>query len=110
MSTKLGRLRQQACLRQGQLCCYCNQLMCTEDPGSFARRHNLTLAEAKQRRCTAEHLLARRDGGKTTLDNIAAACYRCNCRRHARRRSLSPAAYRAHVRQRIEAAKWWPQS
>jgi 5-methylcytosine-specific restriction endonuclease McrA len=34
------------------------------------------------RDCTAEHLVARMDGGRDTRDNIVAACRRCNAARH----------------------------
>lgn len=32
--------------------------------------------------CTADHLIIRSDGGRTTEDNIVAACRECNNRRH----------------------------
>jgi len=35
------------------------------------------------RNVTAEHLVARMDGGKDTRQNIVAACRRCNEMRHA---------------------------
>ncbi|WP_254782667.1 HNH endonuclease, partial [Lysobacter sp. yr284] len=33
------------------------------------------------RRCTAEHLIARHEGGRNRRENIAAACWLCNQRR-----------------------------
>ncbi|MFD0320236.1 hypothetical protein [Lysobacter gummosus] len=41
------------------------------------------------RQCIAEHLLARRDGGRNTRGNIAAACWLYNQRRHRRKHPLS---------------------
>jgi 5-methylcytosine-specific restriction endonuclease McrA len=33
--------------------------------------------------CTADHVVQQSIGGKTTRDNIVAACRQCNNRRHA---------------------------
>ena len=60
---QIKRLRRGACAAQGGLCFYCHQRM--------------------GRDITAEHLVARMDGGKNTRDNIVAACRRCNAARHA---------------------------
>ncbi|WP_370315223.1 HNH endonuclease signature motif containing protein [Roseivivax marinus] len=57
-------------------------------------------------RCTAEHLQARSDGGKDTFDNIVAACWFCNTRRHNQKVPLEPEAYRQHVRRRMSAGRW----
>lgn len=66
MSTKKERdLRQAACHAQRGLCIHCH------------RRMN---------KPTVEHLIAKRDGGKSTRANIAAACWGCNHARHADRR------------------------
>ncbi|MEB1547610.1 HNH endonuclease signature motif containing protein [Xanthomonas campestris pv. campestris] len=69
-----------------------------ELPARFARRYQ----------CTAEHLMAQQDGGKDTRGNIAAACWTCNQRRHRRKKLLTPEAFRALVRRRVAAGKWWP--
>ncbi|MCB1483339.1 MAG: HNH endonuclease [Hyphomicrobiaceae bacterium] len=58
------------------------------------------------RRCTAEHLVARCEGGPDTIQNIVAACWLCNNRRHRRKVSLSAQTYLDHVRQRIAKGKW----
>lgn len=55
-------LRRAACREQGGLCYYCLQPM--------------------RRDITAEHLKARRDGGKDTRKNVVAAHQLCNARRH----------------------------
>lgn len=57
-------------------------------------------------RCTAAHLAARMQGEQATPDNIVAACDLCNRRRHARKRPLTPAAYRALVCQRLAVGRW----
>ena len=58
--------------------------------------------------CTAEHLLARCDGGSDSPRNIVAACRHCNSRRHARARPLSAELFKAHVKKRVAAGKWHP--
>jgi len=58
----LRSLRHSACREQGGLCYYCLRPMHSD--------------------VTAEHLQARRDGGKDTRKNIVAAHRLCNARRH----------------------------
>ncbi|BEP50504.1 HNH endonuclease [Variovorax sp. V116] len=58
----LQSLRRAACREQGGVCYYCLQPMRGD--------------------VTAEHLQARRDGGKDTRENIVAAHRLCNSRRH----------------------------
>lgn len=60
---KIQFLRRRACAAQGGLCFYCLQRM--------------------GRDVTAEHLVARMDGGRDTRANIVAACRQCNASRHA---------------------------
>jgi hypothetical protein len=57
-------------------------------------------------KCTAEHLLARVDGGLDTRENIVAACGRCNWTRHKRRRPPAPQAYRVEVTRRTMRGTW----
>lgn len=59
-------------------------------------------------RCTAEHLVARQDGGKDVEGNIAAACLLCNSSRHKRKTPPAPDAYRAFVQGRLAKGKWHP--
>lgn len=61
--SRVQKHRQSAYQAQNGLCIYCRQPM--------------------GRRATAEHLKARQEGGTDRRDNIAAACVRCNHRRHA---------------------------
>ncbi|HSF93646.1 MAG TPA: HNH endonuclease [Thermohalobaculum sp.] len=69
---RLRRARRLAWRRQGGRCLWC------ESP--------IALAES-----TAEHLVARADGGTAALVNIAAACAPCN----AARGDLPPGTFRA---------------
>ena len=61
--SRVQKYRQAACKAQNGLCIYCRQPM--------------------GRKATAEHLMARQDGGTDCRDNIAAACKQCNHQRHA---------------------------
>ncbi|WP_431312814.1 HNH endonuclease [Roseateles agri] len=56
--------------------------------------------------CTAEHLIARCDGGTDVASNVVAACWRCNRTRHARRWPPSADTYRAEVRRRVARGGW----
>ena len=58
----------------------------------FARAYGLTFREAADRRCTAEHVIARCDGGTADPENIAAACKKCNPARHEGRSARAPSA------------------
>jgi hypothetical protein len=74
----------------------------------FAQLHGMTLGQARQFQCTAEHLLARQDGGKDGSDNIVAACWACNQRRHKRKKAPEPDAYKELVQKRVACGKWHP--
>lgn len=82
--------------------------MWERDPESFARRYGVTLEQAAQFRCTAEHLKAVQDGGRNTRWNIVAACQRCNHGRHCGRAACapSPKAYRAEARRLVASGQW----
>lgn len=75
------RLRTLAFETQGGRCFYCDLPMWQYDPVAFATRFRITARQAKRFRCTAEHLVARCEGGKTLRENIVAACWYCNSRR-----------------------------
>lgn len=104
----LKRARQLAHDRQRGRCHYCGAPMWLHDLESFARRHGLTPAEAKLLRCTAEHLVARCDGGSNKPENIVAACQHCNSTRHRRRVPPDPATFRDDVRRRVARGRWHP--
>jgi len=80
--TNLQILRAQACKQQGGRCFYCGRPMWTNDARVFAKQLGISRKQALPLRCTAEHLIARQDGGKDASENIVAACYACNHERH----------------------------
>jgi 5-methylcytosine-specific restriction endonuclease McrA len=54
-------------------------------------------------------LVARQDGGKDTAENIVAACWFCNSRRHRRTSAMAPEAFKKLVSKRKKLHKWHPQ-
>jgi hypothetical protein len=81
--------------------------MWIDDLEAFARSNALTLRAARWLRCTAEHLKAKRDGGRDSRDNIVAACLLCNSRRHRGARiAPTPDAYCKRVRHRVARGHW----
>jgi hypothetical protein len=105
--SKSSRLRIHAFHAQHGRCIYCDLPMWVESPREI--NPHTSRGFLKGRRCTAEHLVARTDGGLTNSANIAAACFTCNKRRHARKHPMSPGAYKTHVRRRVEQGKWHPR-
>lgn len=103
---KLSVIRTLAFSRQQGRCYYCGCPMWQSNPDQFAHRHGVTPRQARAFQCTAEHLLARQDGGKDAPENIAAACLECNRRRHKRKHDMSAPAYLAHVRSRMSHGRW----
>ena len=100
----LKKLRLIAFQNQHGRCCYCNMPMWVISPAELPLRPRL----AALFRCTAEHLVARQDGGRDEPNNIAAACWLCNQRRHRRKRAPPPDAYRALVSRRMAQGLWLP--
>lgn len=103
---KLVRIRFESFRRQAGRCTYCHVLMWIEDCVSFAANHRISIAVAKLLQCTAEHLQARRDGGKDRAENIAAACKRCNQGRHRRKVAPEPMRFHEFVQQRLAKKRW----
>ena len=108
MPTLLARSRSAAFSRQSGRCFYCGLPMWLDQPEGFRSRYRLTLAQARLLRCTAEHLRARQDGGGNASDNIAAACWYCNTRRHRSKKALDPDRHRQRVRARVKQGRWHP--
>ena len=100
------RFRSEAFRRQAGRCYYCHVLMWIDDCASFAEQYRISKPVARWLQCTAEHLQARRDGGKDVAPNIAAACKRCNAGRHRRKDDVSPDRFRALVKRRVTRGKW----
>ena len=108
-SDQLRANRLSAFYAQGGDCCYCGRPMWDGEPDTlphFRREYGLTARQARQRRCTAEHLQALSDGGTSARPNIAAACAHCNKTRHATRPPKGPEEYREHVQKRIARSGW----
>jgi hypothetical protein len=80
--------------------------MWESDVNAFAARFAISVCEARSLRCTAEHVVARRDGGRIA-DNIVAACSFCNGTRHRRRKAdLTAEQFKALVQRRMAAGRW----
>ena len=98
MLSSLYKLRQKAFRRQEGHCYYCEYPMWLESWEEFAASFGISKAAAFHFRCTAEHLVARQDGGKDSPKNIVAACRFCNYDKTslsnaARSRNISKACY-----------------
>lgn len=99
--------RKSAFEAQGGHCYYCKCAMWRGHEGrDFRQRHSLTRKQARALLCTAEHLLARCDGGKNHAGNIVAACRRCNAGRHQQKKVLEPSAFVDYVEQRVVLGEW----
>ena len=103
---KLSTIRNIQICRQNETCYYCCQPIWHRDLSDFASRHGITRKKAELLRATAEHLVARSEGGHDALHNIVAACWFCNTRRHRAKRPLSPDAYSTKVRARLAKGRW----
>lgn len=109
MSKKLIKLRHKAYQKQSHRCYYCNCFMWEGTPESYAQKHKISTKTAKRFQCTAEHLLARCDGGKDKKENIVAACTFCNRTRHNRKKQLAPSKYKQMLEKRLKLGKWHPR-
>ena len=109
MSQKIQKSRLLAFERQNGRCYYCNAPVWLEKIAEFAAKFGISLRQATQLQCTAEHLVARHDGGSDSSENIVAACWFCNSRRHRRKSVPSPRAFRKFVSKRIKQFKWHPK-
>ena len=109
MSRKIQKYRLLAFERQNGRCYYCEAPIWLEKIAEFAARFGLSLRQANLFKCTAEHRVARQDGGSDSSENIVAACWFCNSRRHRRKLALSPKAFKKLVSQRMKQLKWHPK-
>ena len=110
MPNTLANNRLAAFKRQKGLCYYCHMPMWLVKQSQFASKHGLTKGEVRRLQCTAEHLVARQDGGKNSRNNIVAACRFCNSTRHLIKVPPKPAEYQRHVLNRLLKGKWHPPS
>jgi 5-methylcytosine-specific restriction endonuclease McrA len=103
---KLQKIRNSKFGLQGGRCFYCCQPMWCGNPADFADTHGLRVARTRYLQATAEHLVARSEGGTDTPDNIVAACWFCNTHRHRTKRPLAPEAYAREVCSRLGTGGW----
>ena len=108
--TKLCTLRRRAFDQQHGFCHYCGLPMWEADESAFAARFSLSVGLTRSLRSTAEHLVARCDGGRDERSNIVAACLWCNQRRHLGRCETAPSAeaYLQRVTRRTASGLWHP--
>lgn len=106
MPSLLRFLRQQAFVRQNGKCWYCAAPMWERE--SVPPFGTCTFKAVQRLRCTAEHLVARRDGGPTHPTNIVAACAHCNRTRHKQRKPLHAEHYFRKVQHRMTKRQWHP--
>ena len=103
--------RERQAAAQHQQCFYCGFPMWSKHASEFAEYFGITRKEANRFHCTAEHLVARRDGGTSELGNIVAACWFCNINRHRRRlQGPDPDRYKQLVQKRVKGQAWHPRS
>jgi len=106
MSTTLIKSRFKAFNLQQGRCIYCELPMWLKHPESFAKKYKITTKGALLFKCTAEHLLAKQDGGKDDESNIVAACHFCNQKRHKCKKPKDPIPYKQYVSSRVGKGKW----
>jgi len=94
--------------KQKGRCYYCGVPMWLDNLSEFTAKYGISEKKAKHFACTAEHLLARQDGGTNEMQNIVAACYFCNSRRHRALTVLPSEKYRERVMDRLRRQKWHP--
>lgn len=100
--TRLQALRSRAFIRQKERCHYCGLPMWQVDVRSFACRYGISVPQARAFQCTAEHLLARCEGGKNVTSNVVASCRHCNLTRHRRKRVPDPKRWQQTQRSRAQ--------
>lgn len=110
MTKSLQRSRRQAFEKQGYRCYYCQLPIWEQSPDDFAARTGYPPRLSKHLRCTAEHLVAKHDGGSNAQDNIVAACLWCNTTRHKHRprNAPDPKAYKLRVAKLVAKGRWHP--
>jgi len=106
MPTRIQKYRTRAFYAQMGVCHYCKCRMWLTNELEFRRDFKLSKAQSQDFRCTAEHVLARCDGGTDAASNIVAACARCNALRHARKRAMPSARFKDYVAKRIKRGGW----
>ena len=104
-STKVQSARHRAFERQSGKCFYCGVAMWLTTPFELPGCECESSGYARLR-CTAEHLIARSEGGGNCSTNIVAACAHCNATRHKRKRPPAPEVYLDEVAKRLKRGAW----
>lgn len=110
MPSRLVKSRLLAFRRQGGRCFYCRLPIWLDNAEAFQKRYRLSARQHALRRCTAEHLIAQKDGGTSERSNVVAACGLCNWRRHRGRCASTPRQHRRYVQARVRRGAWLPQA
>lgn len=108
MSKSIPKNRRAAFNNQGGLCYYCGFPMWLSEPDRFAVAFKIGKGDSSRFQCTAEHLVAKQNGGGNSAVNVVAACRFCNSRRHRRSSPPSPSAHKKRVQKRLSAGRWHP--
>jgi hypothetical protein len=106
---KIAKLRIQSAIIQQCRCFYCGLAMIEPALPEFTPKE-LKPKWQKYLRCTAEHLTARQNQGRDNSQNIVAACWWCNTRRHKGRaeNAPNPQKYRQRVQSLMKKGCWHP--
>lgn len=80
--------------------------MWDKSPEPFALQYRVPISRINPLKCTAEHLDARKDGGKDSGENIVAACHFCNSHRHKSKIAKEPERYKSKVQTRMHKKGW----
>lgn len=110
MPNTIAQKRLVAFQKQSGRCYYCGSPMWLSSKDEFAAKHSISKSAAARFQCTAEHLIARCDGGKSNKSNIVAACIFCNTNRHKRKKTPTPDSYKSYIDKRLRKGKWHPDS
>ena len=106
MPSRIQTIRLQAFQRQHGRCFYCSVAMWLISPYELSGGAAADKSGYARLRCTAEHLVARSEGGRNSDGNIVAACAHCNATRHKRKTPPQPKAYRDDVLARVRRGAW----
>lgn len=106
MTSSVKNIRKTKFVEQKGQCHYCCQPMWEKNRKLFAFTHGISKPASNWLRSTAEHLVARQDGGADVSQNIVAACRYCNRTRHTSPKPMPPADYAQKVRKRLWKGKW----
>ncbi len=107
-SAQVQSARLTAFERQCGNCFYCGVAMWVTTPFELPGCKSVSSGYARLR-CTAEHLVARSEGGRDCSANIVAACLHCNATRHRRKRPPEPGTYREEIARRVARGAWHPR-